>query len=578
MIRWQYVVPRAMVICLLGALVYFGSEPALHWTVIQSLQSVTGAKVEVERIGLDWSQGQLAVEQIHVANPNRDMENLFQADQCILDLDLKRLLHKEIVVESAQVNHIQFNTPRTRSGALDETERSSGIGPWLATRLQESASSQVENWLDGLQMRAVDEIESNSQTLQLIKQVEQQWRGRYEQQRQRVAAIQRKITTLRQLIKQPSRNPLRDIERVQQALKEMESLQNELKFARQELSELDKRFRQDQQSIQQAVHKDRKQLQDAVDYLRLDGRNASELLLGAEKAKYVQETMDWVRWFRNSIPDPERDFYPQRGRGENVVFAGWNPRPRFHIQTAELSGVGIIGGQRYLVEGTASDLSSQPDLLGEPTRFQLSAQGPKSISIDAVLDRRGDQPRDTFDFELPATEFPGRTLGTEDTLVLQVSPGQVQTSIHVEILDQTISGKVLVQSSGVRLSLQHLDQRFSDPMLVQGVNGRLADIDEFEFEISFSGNQESVSANLSSKLGNQVASAFGDAANQIVKANVQKQQQRFASIVEQEYNALQEKHVQELRSLLQLVDGDVRHIAELQKLLPQNSSSWPKIR
>ncbi len=63
--RWTYVIPRLVIVALIWAFMAFGFDPLLRYSAIQSLQAVTGAKVDIASVrfdeSLEWRQGHIRI-------------------------------------------------------------------------------------------------------------------------------------------------------------------------------------------------------------------------------------------------------------------------------------------------------------------------------------------------------------------------------------------------------------------------------------------------------------------------------------------------------------------------------------
>ena len=48
--RWSYIIPRLIIVGLLWGFLVYGVDPLLRYSTVQSLQTVTGAKVDVAEL------------------------------------------------------------------------------------------------------------------------------------------------------------------------------------------------------------------------------------------------------------------------------------------------------------------------------------------------------------------------------------------------------------------------------------------------------------------------------------------------------------------------------------------------
>jgi uncharacterized protein (TIGR03545 family) len=577
-IRWKYVIPRLIILCLLGLLVWLGSNPALRWMVIFSGQSTIGAKVDVGRVQTSWSDGKMQLTDLEIADPREPMKNLAQTDSAILQINSGRFLHKEFVVEQCKLENVQFNTPRTKSGALKKhTERSPGYVKWLTDPLKQKMGVMGQSWLDQFKANALDKVEDNFETVQVAKKINHDWTQRYQYQKNKAKSTEAKIKNLKTLISQPQRNPLRELERIQNAITQLNELQRDMTLARREIQQLESQFNQDRRELANAKVRDEQKIRKSAEYFKINSSTTTELLLGKEKSRYLSEVMQWVNWFRSAVPDPENDFYPARMRGENIAFEGLKPRPRFLVQQAEISGKGNIGGQRYQFTGSANDLTTQPKRLANPATFLLAASGDKEIKIAATVDRRGSKKIDDIRFQMPDVNIPAQMLGSQNSLLVNVSPGKMNADISIRMVDNRITGKMTFRQKDVRLAVQHLHPNVGGQLVAANIDNELNQINGFWVEIDLHGTVDDMDVKMKSDLGLKVADVFGQVVNATLQQTVARQQQKLDSLVQSEVDILTARHQKEINQILSILNVEMKSVANLQKLLPK-ASSWPKIR
>ena len=101
MIRWKYLLPRMAVLLFLVLLANVFTKPLVRWILVQSAQSVTGARVDIGEVEASFGEGRLRLVNIQVADPARPMTNIMQADEAVFQLDPGKLLNRQWVVENA---------------------------------------------------------------------------------------------------------------------------------------------------------------------------------------------------------------------------------------------------------------------------------------------------------------------------------------------------------------------------------------------------------------------------------------------------------------------------------------------
>ena len=578
MFRWRYIIPRALILAVIGGTIWFASGPLTKWLLITSGQSVTGAKVEIGQLETSWLEGKLRLGEIEIADPREPMKNLVQQDEAILDLDATRLLHKEFVVEKARISNVQFGTPRTDSGLLVKSERKSNINlDWILKPIERQAKVAGQNWLDQFERNSLKVIEDKLDTVRVANQLNEQWTTRYKYHNGQAQKIKKQIDDLKSLVKTPSKNPLRDFERLQTVARQINGFHNQLRQLKREINQLDDLIKRDRQALVDAKERDRQKIKNSANFFKIDAQTTTELLLGEQQAAYVNEVMNWVKWFRGVMPNPKKDFYPRRSRGENIQFVGLKARPRFLIQNAELTGHGNIGGQRHDFSGRASNLTTQPSLVENPTVFHLETSGARRIRVSAQLDRRTDKQIDSIRIQIPGIRVPAQHLGSPESMMVDVSEGRMVADIGVRVEDNQLVGRIVLRQDDLRLNLRQLHPKAGGHSLASNINQQLGQVREYAIQIDFSGKPNNLDVKLKSDLGTQVSDAFGRMVNKAAAETVAVQTRRLEEKVNAEIAKLTNRHQAEVRKLLNLINTDSQVVAGLEKIIP-NLNKWPKIR
>ena len=210
MIRWSYLIPRLLILGLIGMAIWMGADPLIRLALIKSGENAIGAKVEIAQVRTSLTTGMVYLKDLRIADPRNPMRNMVQAEMAYIKLDPKHLLKNEFVIESGKTSLIQFGTPRTDSGRL---ERSPASPSTAETLLPINAGQQLgeisQRWLDQFQNSMAQRIESNFESVRLAQELKSRWPAQFEANKQEIVAVQSKISELTEVIKgKDSSNPL----------------------------------------------------------------------------------------------------------------------------------------------------------------------------------------------------------------------------------------------------------------------------------------------------------------------------------------------------------------------------------
>ncbi len=534
-------------------------------------------RVNIGELEASFWDGRVKLGHVQLADPRQPMQNLLQADEAVFQLNAAKVMHKQWVIEQATLKRLQFGTPRTESGQLpglpsSDPAREQSV---LVEIARDQAAALGQKWLRQLESRMPLLLEDNLETVQLARELRNRWPQEFERQRQRALQLRQQARNIREMLQQRSDNPLRDLERFQAALQGAQQVIDELSQAQQSLHQLNRQFQKDKSSLLAARQRDREKIITDVGDLSLDGNSLTELLLGENQTRQVRELVGWIRWFRDAIPDPERDFHPVRARGFDVQF---RRQPRFVFRNLELEGEGTIGGQNCKFAGIAKNVSTAPRMLSEPTTIELRGQARSHIQLSAVIDRRTSQKIDRIQINCPKVPVPGQTLGTRDSLLMGIGPGSLSLAIDAEVIDDRLAGKIMVQQTGVTVQVDHVPGMPGGQIMMRSLNEQLDQLDSFNVVVQLHGSLNHPQMQLQSDLGPNIATMLGKALEMSLAESAQEKAAELKTIFDQQLADLDDMYQVNTNEILRLLSSEVTEIADLKKLLNEQDLAMPTFR
>jgi uncharacterized protein (TIGR03545 family) len=561
MIRWSYVMPRLVLLAAIVLALWVGLNPLVHWAIVSAGQSAALAKVEIGKVETSLWRTELRLTDVCVANPQSPMHNLVEADQITLALDRDALLRKKYVVREGRVRGLRLGTDRDASGALDVE--------WNVELPQLPLAGSGQEWLDQLaeilEQELLDQAEK-LESVQLVKELIERWPREYEQMGARADSLKGRIDHLRRLSESREGNPLRVVETCQQAAAEIETIQSEMAELRGEIDRLARQVLLDRNAVVRAKNRDVETIRNTLRVENLNGEAFSEYLLGPELSETVLTVAKWADWGRKYLPGKTDAPEPVRSRGVDVLLPGVRQYPGFLIESLALDGEGELGGRRFRFAGTATGITTQPEIHGQPLVFRAQVDAGTAVAVEAVIDRTGEAPHDRITISCPRIEQPERVLGTPGRLALVVSPSQMHLWASFDLKGESLSGQVLVRQTPVEL-VPDLSPAYGGPRLAESLEVAMREIRELRVAVDLSGTLKKPGWQLRSNLGPQLASALDG----LLRRELEARREQLAAYVEAQVEGqlaqLERAIASQQQALLAKLDLDNSQIERLHQAI-----------
>ncbi|NOZ38897.1 MAG: TIGR03545 family protein [Planctomycetes bacterium] len=551
-IRWKYVLPRLVILLIVGLAFRFGLDPALKWAIVTGGESSVGAKVELASVETSLWDGELVLKNFAIANPQSPMRNLLESDESRLQLDVNALLHGRVVVIDGIVRGLQFDTDRETSGALAEVEAEEDTGPSAIDPMLDMASLMGEKWLDDLGDRLDVDIVDQLQSPRLAKELETRWPQQYEQLQQQVKNIRERGKTLQKDIREVKGNPLRGLQKLPALQQQVAQLQQEVQSVQQQIGNLPQQAEADRQAVLAAREQDEALLRQKLKFGSLDGEGLTQTLLGEPVNDQLVSALGWIRWAREQLPSSGVKPKKLRGRGTTVLFTP--PRPDYLVKRLQLEGLAQLSGEPLLLTGTLTGASSAPHLLDEPMRLELKGSEALDLNVEIELDRRGEVARDRLWLTCPQLAMAGRTLGNADKLAIEMGEGVANFRVELSLIGNQLDGKIVFAQESLKLTPRLA--KSPKGQLAEVLNQALAGVQRLEANVTLVGTLKKPQIKIDSDIGSQVATGLNSSVQQLFKQRTDGLLAKSRAQVDaqlQKLTAMREKAQQDL--LAQLGEG-----------------------
>ncbi|MEM9365732.1 MAG: TIGR03545 family protein [Planctomycetota bacterium] len=495
MIRWRFLLTRVIVVVAIIMIMIWGLGPMVGYVTVRGLQAATGAKAEVASTHVGLFPPVIRYRDVRIADPRDDKEyrDAMTADLIELAVDGDELLRRRWVIRQARIAGLQVGTQRSTSGHLED-------------QIVEPASSNDLSMLDRLIGSATDQITSQAEsfgndleTIRRSQEIRDRWQRDYETLVYQARDLEKQIRDIRDTAS-GIENPLRDWPELQQTLARANEVREKLLAVRAKMEAMPDAMRVDLKALQAAKDADLAKVDALVPGDLSESKNFGVDLVSQSVQRMIQDVRQYVESGRTlagyTVVAPESD----RIRGEDFDFWG-QKSPEFLIRQCEVTGVLRANGKTYTLAGVVDNLTPEPELLENPTHARLQLEGPETLQVDYVRDRRDGVASDHITLHWPAMQASPIRLGESNPgkMAVAIAGGQREVWVQLSSQGDRLQGRMVSQQVGVQMRLD-TPAAFPTSTAAQTLNQSLAAVDRIDIDAKFEGRWNDLDLNLDTNL------------------------------------------------------------------------------
>ena len=589
--RWQGIIP----IVLLLALLYFGwtlfGARLIRATIVEAGTKAFGAQLDIADLDIRTFSTTVDVKGIALADPFDVNRNLVEVGQFLVELEPRPLLQKKFVIKQLTIADVRTGTVRAipakklppGSGgfaprALAEVQKFAGQFkvPLLSLVPIDSLKSIV---LDPSQLKAVQSALALGRTADSTKTRLERGYGELRLQEtldsSRATFARLQSANIRTLGIDGTRNALTDLRR---ALARIDSTHRRV-------DRLVVQTRQSVDSLQAGLaaidDARREDFDHARGLLQLPSLNTPDIgaaLFGKVTIDKFQQAVYWATLARQYAPPgllPREQEGPKRVRmaGTTVSFVKPESYPQFLLRRANLSfempAAAAGGNYRMAIE----DLTSDPAILGRPTRFaarRTVTSGTDSVFVRGEMNHVGARPSETLAAAASGISLPRLPV---PSLPYAMDPGRGASELSFVLQGDQLSGRWSVRSSNLKWvpdSARARKLNKVEDLVVRVLTG----IPSLELTADISGTlaapKLAVKSNLDRQVGDRLRAVLGQevaAAEAKVRAQVNRIVEEKSAPVKEKINAVRAEGEQRVADARAKLDEEKRKLEERVKSL-----------
>jgi len=456
-LRIEAIVPIAIIIVLssLYFKLFFDSNLASGLEYAGSV--VHGAEVNIDDIDTSILGASISIKDIQVTDKENPEYNMIQIGEISSKLLWDALLRGKLVVESSGIKNIAFKSKRKSPGkVLKSEERGSEALKKLESGILDQSKEEFQGNILG-DLAAVlggggakGQLDAIKETLVVEKTIDEmsadldkkevEWKNSIDSltQKEDLDSIRNEIKN----IKIDKKKPWEAVKKVKPLVKKVKTKTDEFRRVSSEIKTMYNKYGDTIKNLDELAEQDMKAIQSRMKLPDVDVADFSMGLFGklfqekvASIRKYTalaeeylpksvtDEAKAQAKEVKKSVNDAAKGkkaptkataetskklIPPKRGKGENVRFPITTGYPLFWLKKAEVSSKSSASEFSGDIEGTLTNFTTEPKIVGKPAHIKLAGNFPKQgisgFSSDIFL--RSENNAYTKDISATVQSFP----------------------------------------------------------------------------------------------------------------------------------------------------------------------------
>ena len=468
-IRWGGLVAFLVVVGLVAGFWFLFVDGIVEEVIEDQGTRAVGAKVELASADLSLLPAGLTLVGLQVTNPDAPMTNAVEIGRLALTLDALQLVRRKVIVDEMTVDAVRFGTPRETSGAIAGRAQ-----PTTESAQDEEAGEGAAGsfTMPTFEVPDVKEILENEEleTLKLAKSFHDDIQKQKDLWEQRVkdlpgkdtfAKYQARIEKLQGSTKGGLGGILGGVGEIQSIQKEVERDIERIETAQKELESLIASFEHRIKEVAEAPRRDVRRLQEKYSLSPHGLANLGSTLFGQHIGKWARQAADWYEKLKPALQRMQEAgaaeegpevVEPVRGSGVDVRFKEYEPLPDFLIRHTNVF-VELEAGK---LAGTIDNITPDQDVLGKPLTLEFSGQemkGLSSVTLQGTFDHIDPgNSTDRVTFQLAGYELPSVPLSDQPQWPVRLNRGLADVGVRAILKGNAVDANINVNLKSLAVS------------------------------------------------------------------------------------------------------------------------------
>lgn len=502
MIRWNYLLPRLVIVLILGIVIRISANTLTKQSFARSIQALTHSKVELEESEVLFNPPTLTIRQLNIADPRKgkQFQNLFSVEEMKLEIDAGALLRRKFVVDQANIKGVLVNSKRTESGhflneskkQIDETKR--GL----------NYSADIKELREKIESLAIEKTQNLTLTSEL-DDIRNRWTRDFDAINSEIDELRKTAETIR-IAGEKTGNPLRHIEQIQDTLQTLQTKQQSLVRIHQTIHELPLKIKADQHRLEIAKNNDLAEIRSQIPFQPFSANRINKELFSQTAFHLLEDAKEYMDQgeaiAKLTIVPPKQ----QRDRGQNFEI---NPKlpSEPSIRTCQISGKLRRRGKFHNFEATLENIAGDQNYMTAPCRIQMSTRGEDLLQIEYAFQRKGEHCASQITMHWPSGNSHELNFGNNPDNDLSWSTGSQELWLQLRKThrldgETSYSGRLINVQRNTHLNLRsHTDEDRNLSPLVRSLENQLSNVHEVHLDATFTYADHQYNLDVKSNLG-----------------------------------------------------------------------------
>ena len=513
--RWQGLIIFVIIVALILGLWFLFIDTAIKKAIETVGTKINGARVDVGKADLTLSPLGLTVTKLEVTDRDEPMKNAIEVDRIAFLMDFAHLLHHKIIVDEMTVDSVRTGTPRKKSGEIkkhvmqDKAEKREASKSLSLPKIDIPDVKEILKSEELQTLKAVQTVKSN------IQAGKEKWKEKEKQlpDSNKIEDYKNRVDDAKRALKGNIMEALKGVKEVKAIRKDMRNDLERIKSAKKEIKEDLSSLQARIKEIRTLPAEDLKRLKQKYSLSNEGLANFSQLLFGNKVGGWTRTAFSWyekvnpyLQRLRDSKSE-EEEKKPERGKGLNIAFREFNPKPDLFVKTAALT-LHIPAGE---IKGEIRDITSDQHLTGKATTFDLKGEkldGMRAVKLNGEINRLSDfKARDTIDLLISGYNLNNVILSDSADFPVKLKKASTDIYVNTVIKKERFNSDLKADFKAVKLMS---DVGQGAGRVKKALASTLSEVKSFNLKADLAGGKDDYQMKLSSNLDDILQRSVGN--------------------------------------------------------------------